>query len=234
MAINVKVLCTLKKLWIGVCGLVQYLAKGIYTLGLLPREKSCSKLSCLRKRLSFFKKWQKSYVLTTWGHSRTRFLGPRLLRRGSQGETGEAKRADYCLEPPVPLTLATKLVVLGWGGRGGSGVERCLHAGASFVAHYVLWAQPSSSLACWPSYSDQALLADLLSSFTTGSSSIFGCCPGDTYDPTGNVPSAQGTLLPLLSWTCSLCDDSPSLARLVDLCQSKRGRPEELGLQHIY
>lgn len=118
MAINVKVLCTLKKLWIGVCGLVQYLAKGIYTLELLPREKSCSKLSCLRKRLSFFKKWQKSYVLTTWGHSRTRFLGPRLLRRGSQGETGEAKRADYCLEPPVPLTLATKLVVLGWGGAG--------------------------------------------------------------------------------------------------------------------
>jgi len=134
----------------------------------------------------------------------------------------------------VPLTLATKLVVLGGGGRGGSGAERRLHAGASFVAHDVLWAHPSSSLACWPSYSDWALPADLLSSFTTGPSSIFECRPGDAYDPTGNVPSAQGTLLPLLSWTCSLCDDSASLARLVDLRQSKRGRPEELGLHHIY
>ena len=33
------------------------------------------------------------------------------------------------------------------------------------------------------------------------------------------------------SWAQSLCSDSPSLARLVDLRQSKRARPAELGLQ---
>lgn len=33
------------------------------------------------------------------------------------------------------------------------------------------------------------------------------------------------------SWAPSLCNDSPSLARLVDLRQSKRVRPAELGLQ---
>lgn len=83
-------------------------------------------------------------------------------------------------------------------------------------------------LACWPSYSDGALPADLLSSFTSGPSS--GRCLRSYQE----IPPARGTLLPLLSWTCSLCNDSPSLARLVDLRQSKKGRPAELGLHYTH
>lgn len=46
----------------------------------------------------------------------------------------------------------------------------------------------------------------------------------------------RGLILPqahccLVLWALSLCNDSPSLARLVDLHQSKRVRPGELGLQ---
>lgn len=38
-------------------------------------------------------------------------------------------------------------------------MECCLHAGTSTIAHYVMWAHTLSSLACWPSYDDRALLA---------------------------------------------------------------------------
>ena len=62
-----------------------------------------------------------------------------------------------------------------------------------------------------------------------GPPSIFGCHPKDAYDPTRNVHPTRGTLLPLLSWSCSLCNDSPSLARLVDLHQSKGGGQQNWG-----
>lgn len=94
-------------------------------------------------------------------------LAPRLMGRGSQGEGGEAKGG-------WPLTGTTCAPNPGHQARGPGGeaaVWRGVRTLLPVLTLTLSCGHIPRPLACWPSYSDGALPADLPSSFTSGPSS---------------------------------------------------------------
>lgn len=99
--------------------------------------------------------------------------------------------------------------------------------------HSVVLAQPCPR--CLAGFPTTGPCRSDLSSLTTGPSRPFG---GDSGSPTpvslsGVLALTEAPAAPALL-AQSLCNDSPSLARLVDLHQSNRMRTAELGLRSSY